>query len=364
MRLYCHARRLAPAAGAFAAGALAMPSVALAHGGVEVGDHPWDAWNLTWDVALPTALAMVVYVAGALARRSGDWGSLARDAAFLVGTLFVFLALASPVDPLAERSFVMHQVQHLLLRMAGPMLIVLAAPQAVLLRGLPRRVREKLVGPAIAAEPVRSVFAWLTQPVAATVLFIAGLYVWQIPYLHNLSILNETVHYLMHATMLATGLLFWWRVFDHRPPPQGSRYGVRLFMLWIMILSNVAIGAYLALKTDVLYPAYDQLGRIFETEALADEQLGAVTMWVPGSMMGIIGAIVVIHMWGQSESRWDRRDQGLAAGGERRTGVATAADLYARQRSGNRRLALGFLTFVLAVFASAISVGLLQVMAP
>lgn len=347
----------------FLAVAVAVPKAALAHGGAEVGEQPWDTWNITWDVAVPTVLIVAIYVAGILARRTTDGRMLARDTAFLVGTMFVFLALASPVDPLAERSFVMHQVQHLLLRMAGPMLIALAAPQAVLLRGLPRSVRDTTVTPVMTAAPVRNVFAWLTQPVVATALFIAGLYVWQMPYLHNLSILNEAVHYAMHATMLVTGLLFWWRIFDHRPPPQGSRYGVRLFMLWIMILSNIVIGAYLALKTDVLYPAYDQLGRIFESNALADEQLGAVTMWVPGSMMGIIGAVVVIHMWGRAEGRWDHRDRGLSAGGARRTEVSTAEDLYARQRAGNRRMALGFLTFVLAVFVSAISTGLLQMMA-
>lgn len=334
----------------------AAPEFAWAHGGGEVGEHPWDAWNVTWDVAIPTALFLVVYLAGALRRRTHDGAALSSDAAFLGGLAFVFLALASPVDPIAERSFVMHQVQHLMLRMFGPMLIALAAPQAALLRGLPTPLRQRVVGPAIASRPARAVFGILTQPVIVTALFIGVLYFWQVPYLHNLSVLNEAVHYAMHGSMLAAGLLFWWRMFDRRPPPQGARYGVRLFMLWLMVLSTIVIGAYLALKPMVLYPAYDQLGRILETEPLADEQLGAATIWIPGSMMGVLAVIIVIHMWGRIESRWDAR--GDASAGR----PATAGQLYAEQRGRNRRLALGFATFVLAVFASAVSTGLLQVL--
>lgn len=78
---------------------------------------------------------------------------------------------------------------------------------------------------------VRALFGGLTQPAIVTAaLFIGALYVWQMPYFHNLSILNDA----MHASMLAASLLFWWREFDRRPPPQEVRYGARLFMLWLM----------------------------------------------------------------------------------------------------------------------------------
>lgn len=350
--------------GSLGAVALGAATGARAHGGAELGGHPWDAWNVTVDVAVPSGLFLAVYAVGAIRRRAHEATTIARDAAFGFGVACVFLALASPIDPVAERSFVMHQVQHLLLRMVGPMLIALSAPQAVLLRGLPEAVRSGAVAPVIAGGGVRRVFAVLTQPAVATALFVGVFYFWQIPRFHNLSILNEAVHYAMHASLLITGLLFWWRVFDHRPPPQGARYGVRLMMLWLMVLSNIAIGAYLTLKTVVLYPAYDQLGRVLQTNALADEQLGAVTIWVPGSMMGLIAVLIVIHTWARAEARWDERGHPAPAGADLARAPRTAAERLAEQRARNRRLGLGLLSFVLAVFASAISVGLLSLLGP
>ena len=75
--------------------------------------------------------------------------------------------------------------------------------------------------------------------------FLAALYVWEVPAYHDAALLNDNIHDTMHVTMLIAGLLFWWRDFRHTAPRAGGpSYGTRLMMLWIVILSNIGLGAY------------------------------------------------------------------------------------------------------------------------
>jgi len=79
------------------------------------------------------------------------------------------------------------------------------------------------------AQPaVHGVFRALSQPVICTLLYAGTLYAW---------------HYLMHVTMLASGLLFFWRVFDPRPAPWGTPFHQRLVMLGAAIFANIPLGA-------------------------------------------------------------------------------------------------------------------------
>lgn len=324
---------------------------AWAHAG-EAQGALWTDWPISWDVVAPTVLALAIYGLGARRRRRGAPG---RDAGFVGGVAVIFLALASPLDAAAARSFTLHQVQHLALRMAGPMLILWAAPQATLMRGLPRGVGGALVGGGPIGGAVRGLARGLTQPAVATGLFVGALGLWQQPALHNLSVLNDPVHYLMHLSLLLSALIFWAPILDRRGPPKGRRFGVRLMMIWAMVLATILLGAALALKGEVLYPAYDVLGRLFDLDALSDEQLGAVTIWVPSAMMGLAGLLIVLRFWARAEARAETPDHAPIADPDGRP--QTAAALYQARGQGNKRLGLAISGFALAVFATALGVG-------
>lgn len=348
-----------------AAGVLMLLALfsALAHGGAEpAGGFVWSAWVFTPDIVIATLTLVLVYAAG-MARRAKSTEPLPswRPISFFVGLAFVFLALQSPIDSVAEHLFFVHQVQHLLLRMVGPMLIALSSPQGILVAGLPAWVRRSLLAPLVSNGAVRGVFGAIAHPVVATAIFVSALYFWQLPQYHNIALLDAAIHYGMHATMLLAGLLFWWRIFDRRPSPQGLRYGIRLMMLWIIILSNITLGAYTTFKSAVLYTAYDVVGRVFAYAPLADEKLGGIIIWIPSSMMCLMAVLVVIHMWGRHETRLDerhiRRSPSNSAAAPYPT---TASTLVKQQGPKNRTLALGFAVFVFIVFAGAILTGVLS----
>lgn len=336
-----------------------------AHGVLEPGENAWTAWNLTPEITLGTLLVAGLYVAGLRRRQhKTDTVRVWRHASFFAGLAAIFLALQSPIDPIAERVFLVHQVQHLLLRMIGPMLLFLAVPQGLLVAGTPDWVQRRIVTPVITNGVVRRSFSVLAHPVTVTGLFIGTLYFWQVPKFHNLALLNDYMHYLMHVSMLLPGLLFFWRVFDTRPAPLGTRYGGRLMMLWVMILSNIVIGSYLAFKQSVLYSAYAQLGRLWDLSALGDELLGGALIWIPSSMMGVVAVLIVVHMWGRHETKEEQRRSIMLhrRGYGHNEPPMTAAELIQGAAAKNRELALGLIVFVIAVFTTAIAIGVINQM--
>lgn len=342
---------------------LAMVRTAAAHSdpGFAV-DHPWTAWQFTPDIVFMTLLAAVLYGAGLWRTRNKQAEKrLGRGVFFYAGLTSMFLALQSPIDTLSEHVFALHQVQHLLLHSLGPMLLMLAVSEGPLIAGMPEWLRRHVLAPVVTNRAVRAVFGLLSRPAAATFLFVGSLYFWQISEYHELTLFDEPIHYLMHLSMLFTGLLFFRRIFDPRPAPSGTGYGARLIMLCAAITGNILIGAFTTLKSAVLYPAYDTLGRLWNLNALTDELLGGIVIWIPGSMMCVIAALIVIRLWGDRETKVDDwRRRGFAA-----DAITTSSPLTqhrhrgASARSRNRALAFQLLTISLVVLAGVIAVATL-----
>lgn len=341
----------------------AVITPAFAHGGHDLTEQTaWAAWRFTLGVVIPAALVAAIYIAG-LWRRAADLDRADRwrGVLFLAGLGSVFLALQSPIDPIAERLFWMHQIQHLLLRMLGPMLIALSWPEGALIAGLPAPIRRKVLSPIISNSAVRKIFGFLTHPFTATALFIFALYFWELPRFHNAALLDERIHDFMHVTMLFAGLIFWVRIFERRPAPHGLRYGVRLMMLWLAALSNIGLGSYTTLKTKILYGAYEAHGRLYDMPALADEQLGGVIIWIPSSMMCLVAILIVIHWWGRRETHLEERRVAAASSAPTASlQPRTADELVAQSRTKNRTLALSMAAFVVTVFACIFAIGVLS----
>lgn len=346
-------------------GPLLVPALALAHGGVEAsGDELWTTWEFTPDIVIGTLIAAWLYLAGMWRlRHRADWMRRLRHLSYLGGVATVFLALQSPVDTLGDHNFLDHEIQHFLLRMLAPMLVMLSAPQAVLVAGTPELVTRALVAPVVGSGFVRGLFGALAHPAVVTGLFIGTLYVWQVPSLHSAALLDDGVHYLMHATMLASGLLFFWRIFDSRPAPKGLRFGVRMLMIVLVIPTQIVLGAYLTLKQTVVYPTYDLLGRVGAENAVFDETLGGLVVWIPSSMMMVVAIIVIVRSWGRSEALGEQRrgDAALRTGAA--TGVPLTAAALRNEVSGqNRAIAIGFAIIVLVFFSATIAIGVISEM--
>ncbi|MDA8249662.1 MAG: cytochrome c oxidase assembly protein [Rhodospirillales bacterium] len=306
--------------------------------------EPWAAWQLTLDVSVPLLLVGALYAAGVLRGRARA-GAAARHGAFAGGLLAIFIALQSPVESLADHLLALHEVEHMLLRTIGPMLLVLAGPQATLLRGLPDWLRHRVVAPGLSARAVQSSFGALTHPAVATTLFIAASAFWYLPRYHDLALANEWVHWLMHVGLLTTGLLFLVRLLDPRHPALGPSLSTRLLMCGLAIISNILIGFAVTFSPDVLYPEYQASGLLWDINPRLNQIYGGQTAWIPGSMMLGIALLTTVYRWGRHEERDASRHLPTE-----RAAISGVAFVLA-QRPRNRALALGLIGFALTVLA-------------
>ena len=143
------------------------------------------------------------------------------------------------------------------------------------------------------------------NPVFTTALFLGILFLWQLPGAHNAALRNSALHEFMHFTMLLSGFLFWWLIVDPKPHRSRLHYGLRILCLGLIIIPNTVLGAAITFSDKVLYQAYAEVEQPFNISLLSDQQLGAAILWVPGDMMSLLVAGIVMIMWFQKENEND-----------------------------------------------------------
>ena len=314
----------------------------LPHGLAVLRGDPLIAWQLEPSVMVPMILVLAIYIAGM--RRAGPGGGALRHRLFFAGVAAVFIALESPVDALANHSLVAHQIEHMLLSTVAPLLLMLAQPQASLMRGLPGWLRRGVVAPMVGTRGVRGVFGVISRPMPATLLFIATNYFWMVPRFHDAALLNPPLHYLWHATLMISGLIFFFRLFDPRPAPHGPKLFTRFLMVWMMDMGDFALGFYLTMKRVPIYPVYAHFGLLWHQSAVLNERLGGMVMWIPSSMVVAISGIICVYRFALNEDRVEARR--VASGPHR---PLSPDDFMALRRTGNRKFAWGLVSFAAAV---------------
>jgi cytochrome c oxidase assembly factor CtaG len=251
---------------------------------------PFDPW-----VVGPLVLTAWVYVRGwkVLRRRGSTHFRTAQLAAFLGGLAAIGLALASPIEPFSTLLLQVHMVQHLLLMMVAPPLLLLGAPALPLLRGLPLEVRRYWIGPFLREPLVQAGFRRLTHPLTAWVLFVGSTVLWHTPLLFDRALESDGWHYAEHAFFLGTALLFWWPVVQPYPSrPQVSRWVLIPFLL-LADVQNTLLSAILTFSEQVIYPHYETVPRLWGVSPLDDQAIAGVLMWVPGSLAYLVPLVVI-----------------------------------------------------------------------
>lgn len=273
-----------------------------AHGGIDSGQNPWTTWNTNPVPTLLIVAAAYLYMNGLSnwerpSHPVNNW----QIASFFFGLFLIFVALQSPLDPIADHMLSFHQVQHFLLRMMAPLFVLLGAPLTPMLRGMPPWALQGIVKPAVRNRRVRRAYDLLTNPVFTVGFFMGSLYLWQFPGAFNLALRNDAVHALMHLTMSSSGFLFWWVVIDPKPHRSRLHYGLRILYLGLIVLPNTVLGAAITFSNSLIYSAYAEVRQPYDISLMTDQQLGGLMLWVPGDMMSVLAAGVVMIMWYQRE---------------------------------------------------------------
>lgn len=226
-----------------------------------------------------------------------------RPVFFGAGIVVGFVALQSPIDVGGDRYlFSLHMLQHLLLMMVAPPLVLLG------ICGM--RPPER----GFAA--LRKAWWAITRPIPAGVLFNAIMLVWHIPALYDTTLTVEPVHVLEHLTFIGAGIVFWWPVVD---PIRGPRTVTvtPLTKIALLVVSGIpptVLGLIFALSRAPFYGFYVIAPRLWGLTPVADQQIGGVLMLGLGNIIYFV-AIVVIFMRLLGDAASDERDAAQAARG-------------------------------------------------
>ncbi len=226
---------------------------------------------------------------------------LARSVSFYAALVVLVIALNSPLEKLSEQLFWAHMLQHVLLLVVAPPLIVLARPWPRLWRAFSlsgRRSAGRWLALSDAAAPLRVISRTAGRPAVSIVLFSLVLVSWHVPALFDATLRSIWVHALEHLLFFTTAMLFWKHVIPspplRAPLPELQRAG---YVVLAMVVCW-ALAVVLALEPHAIYSHYAQeASRPGGISALADQQLAAGIMWVPGSISFLVVLFAQILRW-------------------------------------------------------------------
>jgi putative membrane protein len=255
--------------------------------------EPWRRWDLHPSVIIGLVLlgGLYVYLGGL---SGGAGGAPRRRIASFAGALLVLgLALNGPLHNLSDSYlFSAHMVQHLVLTLVFPPL---------LLYGTPARVMRPLVRPRWVLWFARRA----TRPLVAGALFSVPITLWHFPQFYEAALEHHALHIAQHLVFLATAVIMWWPVLSPLPELPRASYATQLLYLFALGLPMSLAGALITLATDVLYPFYAAAPRVWGLTPAADQQLGGLLMWVVGTIYLWVAATVVWFRWAAREERGD-----------------------------------------------------------
>ena len=105
---------------------------------------------------------------------------------------------------------------------------------------------------------------------------------------------SEAWHEVEHACFFFTSLLFWWTVIQPWPSRSvWSRWAVIPYLLTADFV-NTGVSAFFAFSGRVLYPYYADAPRILPLSAPDDQIAGGAFMWVAGSLLYLVPAVIIV----------------------------------------------------------------------
>jgi putative membrane protein len=246
----------------------------------------WTSGEIHADVVFGVGLLALAY---AVAWTRGPRTAFRIPALFMVALLVLLVALNGPLHDLSDHYlFSAHMVQHLLLTLVVPPL---------LLAGTPRWMADAIVG-----RPRRG--AWLgalahgvTRPVPALALYAVALIGWHLPGPYGAALEHHRLHVIEHLVLIGTAILAWWPVLSPSRVLPRLHYGTQILYLFAFGIPMTVVAAMITGAEDALYPFYAAAPRLFGLTALADQRLGGLIMWIPAGLIPLIAFTVIFFRW-------------------------------------------------------------------
>ncbi|HEX7969082.1 MAG TPA: cytochrome c oxidase assembly protein [Stellaceae bacterium] len=272
---------------------------------VALGGSPDLGWSRQPWVLCSLGTAIAWYVAGLLRMRRRDGldrvvGS-AEVAAFAAGMLVLVIALVSPLDAMGEDLFAAHMVQHLLLMLVAPPLLVAGRPAIVFVWAFAPKLRKR-IGRVWTGSGLGRGVAWLMSPMLVWLLLSGSFAFWHLPAPYQWALRHELVHAVEHLSFFVTALMFWTIIIE----PGGRRrigYGATLVFVATTAVFSSLPGALIFLAPRPFYPVHEAGAAAWGLTLLEDQQIAGVIMWIPAGMVYLAAVQWVFLRWLRESER-------------------------------------------------------------
>ncbi|MGI8891178.1 MAG: cytochrome c oxidase assembly protein [Chthoniobacterales bacterium] len=246
---------------------------------MSTGQFLISAWSWNPIVLVSGAVALALYLIA--------FGLHRRVAWFAAGLGVFFLALLSPINTLADGYlFSAHMVQHILLLLIAPALLLLGLPRSSSLTLRPRFLSAPLVG-------------WIAG--------VGAMWVWHWPTLCNAAVSSRPMFALQTVSLVLLGALFWWPIISPREEERLSPPGAVLYLFTACVGCSV-LGMILTFSPVTVCSIYsmpppDRLGilpTVHNSWGLTperDQQVGGLLMWVPMCLIYLSAIFLQIARW-------------------------------------------------------------------
>lgn len=209
------------------------------------------------------------------AQRAMFWGALA----------VLLTTLNGPLHDLSdEYLFSAHMLQHLVLELVVPPLMIAGTP-GWMLRPLIRRAG------------VRRFAERALRPASCFAIFNVVLAAWHLPGLYNLALAYHPVHILQHLMFIAASVVMWWPLLSPLPELPRLSYPGQMLYCFLMTLPMSVVAVYITMAERVLYPLYAIAPRVAGISPLEDQRYGGLIMWIPGGLFFYLVMSVVFWLW-------------------------------------------------------------------
>lgn len=329
-----------PGPGAFRAVALIALGIALFLGALMLGDSQQDLHGkhgghgdglsgmagMAAGLGKPSASKMFgwypepVFVAGSIAaamlylaavwrlHARGDKWPIGRTVAFLAGIVTVLYATSSSLAAYGTALFSIHMIQHMILSMLSPLLLLLGAPITLALRALRPAPRGKRGPRELLLALLHSRYAQvMSSPFVTLPLFIASLYVFYFTPIFDATMGSMWGHRWMMAHFLAVGLLFFWPIMGIDPAPRKPSYVIKMLELFAGMPFHAFFGVAVMMSSTLFVDSFAKPPASWGVDTLNDQQVGGAIAWAFGEVPTVIVLLVIFSQWMSSEERLARR---------------------------------------------------------
>ncbi|MFD7002797.1 cytochrome c oxidase assembly protein [Streptomyces mirabilis] len=243
-----------------------------------------------------------------LARRGDKW-SVGRTIAFVLGVLTVMLVMCTKLNDYGMVMFSVHMVQHMVISMLSPILILLGAPITLALRALPVAATRGNKGPRelllmfLHSHYMRII----THPAFTIPLFIASLYALYFSPIFDFLMGSKTGHIAMMCHFLAVGLVFFWPIMGVDPGPHRPGYLMRMLELFAGMPFHAFFGIALMMASAPMVETYKNPPASLGIDALSDQSAAGGIAWAFSEIPSVLVLIALLFQWYASEKRQARR---------------------------------------------------------